>query len=402
MVMKRKTKDRLLNGITYVSAFIAVSVLAMILIYLLKTGISSINWHLISSNYAVSTMNAQVTELSDETFDCSNYAESACSSRYGVVFSDSTNVNKKAIIQVESIDLDSPLLNMQSLIAGDNNKTVSLSEGSSIASLYYLDNEGNQQFLSKEKMKDAATLVSYLDDPNNTLTSISYQTMGGGIRGSIVVTFMLIIISMCFAIPVGILAAIYLNEYAPKNKFSALIRQGINTLTGIPSIIYGLMGVTVLFPITALMGAKSTSVLLGGMTLAIILLPTIIANTEEALKTVPQALKDGSLSLGATKTQTIIKVVLPCALNGILTGVLLGIGRVIGESAALVYTTSTVIVDNPSFLSQGTSLSLMIYSIMSGEQPNYQLASAISLIILALVLVINLCVKTMIKRYQVR
>ena len=102
-------------------------------------------------------MNAQVTELSDETFDCSNYAESACSSRYGVVFSDSTNVNKKAIIQVESIDLDSPLLNMQSLIAGDNNKTVSLSEGSSIASLYYLDNEGNQQFLSKEKMKDAAT-----------------------------------------------------------------------------------------------------------------------------------------------------------------------------------------------------------------------------------------------------
>ena len=284
--MKRKTKDRLLNGITHVSAFIAVSVLAMILIYLLKTGISSINWHLISSNYAVSSMNAQVTELSDETFDCSNYAESACSSRYGVVFSDSTNVNKKAIIQVESIDLDSPLLNMQSLIAGDNNKTVSLSEGSSIASLYYLDNEGNQQFLSKEKMKDAATLVSYLDDPSNTLTSISYQTMGGGIRGSIVVTFMLIIISMCFAIPVGILAAIYLNEYAPKNKFSALIRQGINTLTGIPSIIYGLMGVTVLFPITALMGAKSTSVLLGGMTLAIILLPTIIANTEEALKTV--------------------------------------------------------------------------------------------------------------------
>lgn len=399
--MKRKTKDKLLSGITYLSAFISVLVLGFILVYLVNKGVSSINWHLLSSDYAVTTMNAQVEPFEEQTFDCGN-SDGFCSTRYGISIKDTVDVHKKKIIQIDYVAANSPLLNMTSLIAGQENKSVSLEEGASVASLYYLDKDGTQQFLSKQKMKDAATLVSFLDDPSNDLVSISYQTLGGGIRGSFVVTLMLIGISLAFALPIGILAAIYLNEYAKTNKTTQLIRQGIDTLTGIPSIIYGLMGVSVLFPITALVGAKSTSILLGGLTLAIILLPTIIANTEEALKTVPQSLKDGSLSLGATKTQTTLKVVLPCALNGILTGVLLGIGRVIGESAALVYTTSTVIVDNPTLLSQGTSLSLMIYSIMSGEQPNYELAAAISLIILVFVLVINIAVKAIVKRYQVR
>ncbi|MPM87741.1 Phosphate transport system permease protein PstA [bioreactor metagenome] len=159
------------------------------------------------------------------------------------------------------------------------------------------------------------------------------------------------------------------------------------------------MGVTVLFPITQLLGATTTSILLGGLTMSIILLPTIIKSTEEALIVVPQSLRDGSLSLGATKSQTIFKVVLPCAINGILTGILLSIGRVIGESAALIYTMGTFINDSPSLLSQGTSLSVMIWSFMSGEQPNFQLASAISIIILIIVLVLNFVVKAIAKRF---
>ena len=119
----------------------------------------------------------------------------------------------------------------------------------------------------------------------------------------------------------------------------------------------------------------------------------IIKSVEEALIVVPQSLQDASLSLGATKAQTILKVVLPCCINGILTGVLLSIGRVIGESAALIYTMGTFISDNPTINGSATSLSLMIWSFMSSEQPNFELACAISIIILAIVLVLNIIVK---------
>ena len=144
----------------------------------------------------------------------------------------------------------------------------------------------------------------------------------------------------------------------------------------------------------------TTSILLGGLTMSIILLPTIIRSTEEALLVVPQHLRDASLSVGANQSQTIFKIVLPCAVPGILTGVLLGIGRVIGESAALIYTMGTFINDSPTLLSQGTSLAVQIWSIMSGEQPNYELACAISIIILFFVLILNFAVKIISKRFS--
>ena len=202
------------------------------------------------------------------------------------------------------------------------------------------------------------------------------------------------------ALPIGIASAVYLNEYAKKSKFNMLLRSGIETLTGVPSIVFGLMGVTVLFPVTQVFGATTTSILLGGLTMAIILLPTIIRSTEEALLVVPQHLRDASLSVGANQSQTIFKIVLPCAVPGILTGVLLGIGRVIGESAALIYTMGTFINDSPTLLSQGTSLAVQIWSIMSGEQPNYELACAISIIILVFVLILNFAVKVISKRFS--
>ena len=220
------------------------------------------------------------------------------------------------------------------------------------------------------------------------------------ISGSIISTVYLLLVSMVIALPIGIASAVYLNEYAKKSKFNMLLRSGIETLTGVPSIVFGLMGVTVLFPVTQVFGATTTSILLGGLTMAIILLPTIIRSTEEALLVVPQHLRDASLSVGANQSQTIFKIVLPCAVPGILTGVLLGIGRVIGESAALIYTMGTFINDSPTLLSQGTSLAVQIWSIMSGEQPNYELACAISIIILVFVLILNFAVKVISKRFS--
>lgn len=397
--MSRKVKDNILNALTYISSALSVFVLGAIVIFLINQGLSSINWHLLSGNYQVSSENAAVVETANEAGYGSYDGEGYYSTRYGIAFNDIVTSHKDKEIQVVYIDSESNLLNMESLIAGQDGKKVSISEGSVISNMYYMDENGSKQFLSKGMMKDAQNLVTILDTKAESLVSINYQTLGGGIRGSIIVTLYLIIISLLISLPIGICSAIYLHEYAKKNKLNQLIRAGIDTLTGVPSIIYGLMGVTVLFPVTQLFGATSTSILLGGLTLAIILLPTIIRNTEEALMVVPQSLRDGSLSLGATKSQTIFKVVLPCAINGILTGVLLGIGRVIGESAALVYTTSTVITDYPKLLGQGTSLSLMIWSIMSGEQPNYELASAISLIILVVVFIINISVKLIAKRF---
>ena len=395
--MSRYVKDNILKVLTCLASAISVFVLGAIIVYLVSHGASLINIHLLTSDYNADTENAGVVETykyTEPSMHDGNY-----SSVWGIAFEDVITSHKAKEIAVTYVDPNSPFANLYSMVAGKDNASVTLEEGSVVKNIYYMDANGEKVFLNKGKMVDAKTLVSILDSEAESIVSINYQTLGGGIKGSIIVTLYLIAISLLISLPIGIASAIYLHEYASKNKFNSLIRQGIDTLTGVPSIVYGLMGVTVLFPVTQLMGANSTSVLLGGLTMAIILLPTIIRSTEEALIVVPQSLRDGSLSLGATKSQTIFKVVLPCAINGILTGVLLGIGRVIGESAALVYTTSTVINDNPTILSQGTSLSLMIWSIMSGEQPNFELASAISLIILIIVFLINAVVKYVGKKF---
>ncbi len=397
--MNRLVKDNILKGITYVASALSVIVLAAILWYLVSNGLSLISGDLITGDYYATTENAAIspdysyTEMETQEYSGKGYY----SKKWGIALEDITTAHNDEEISVVYVDPNSPFTHMNSLVAGEDGMELSLSSGSAVQNIYYEDQNGETVFLSRVQMKDAENTIKTLEEAEG-IVSINYESIGGGIRGSIFATLYLILISLLISLPIGIASAIYLHEYATKNKINSLIRQGIDTLTGVPSIVYGLMGVTVLFPVTQLVGATSTSILLGGLTLAIMLLPTIIRSTEEALIVVPKSLRDGSLSLGATKSQTIFKVVLPCAVNGILTGVLLGIGRVIGESAALVYTTSTVISDNPSILSQGTSLSLMIWSIMSGEQPNYELASAISLIILVIVFAINIIVKIIGKR----
>ncbi|MBZ0266319.1 phosphate ABC transporter permease PstA [bacterium] len=156
----------------------------------------------------------------------------------------------------------------------------------------------------------------------------------GGIFPAIVGTLYLVLGSVVVALPLGILSAVYLNEYARKNRFTELVRLAIVTLAGVPSIVFGLFGLG-LFVIFLKFDA---SILAGSLTLACMMLPTIIVSSEEALKAVPQALRDGSLALGATKWQTITKNVLPYAVPGMLTGSILGVGRVAGETAPILLT----------------------------------------------------------------
>ncbi len=156
----------------------------------------------------------------------------------------------------------------------------------------------------------------------------------GGIMPAIVGTLLLMAGTLVFAVPVGVLAAVYLTEYAHKNALTRLIRLAIVNLAGVPSIVYGLFG----FGVFVLLLHFGKCILAGSMTLALMVLPVVITASEEALLTVPQLFRDGSLALGATKWQTIWRIVLPNSAAGIITGIILAVGRAIGETAPIMFT----------------------------------------------------------------
>ena len=398
---KRRFYDGILQALTYLSSGISVLVLAALFVFIFSRGWSSINMDLLTNNYWSENYNVEpVSEVADTTFErpADLSEEAYFSEKWGVAFVDHVNAHKEEMILVEYIDENSPLYAMSDVSIRSNPQDFTMQVGMQVSRLSYTNEQGDTQLagIGGQTAQDVAQAL----DQATSVNSMFIQTTGGGIRGSIISTCYLLLVSLVIAIPVGVASAIYLNEYARKSKFNMMLRSGIETLTGVPSIVFGLMGVTVLFPVTQLFGATTTSILLGGLTMSIILLPTIIRSTEEALLVVPQHLRDASLSVGANQSQTIFKIVLPCAVPGILTGVLLGIGRVIGESAALIYTMGTFINDSPTLLSQGTSLAVQIWSIMSGEQPNYELACAISIIILFFVLILNFAGKIISKRFS--
>lgn len=398
---KRRFYDGILQALTYLSSGISVLVLVALFVFIFSRGWSSINMDLLTNNYWSENYNVEpVSEVADTTFErpADLSEEAYFSEKWGVAFVDHVNAHKEEMILVEYIDENSPLYAMSDVSIRSNPQDFTMQIGMQVSRLSYTNEQGDTQLagIGGQMAQDVAQAL----DQATSVNSMFIQTTGGGIRGSIISTCYLLLVSLVIAIPVGVASAIYLNEYARKSKFNMMLRSGIETLTGVPSIVFGLMGVTVLFPVTQLFGATTTSILLGGLTMSIILLPTIIRSTEEALLVVPQHLRDASLSVGANQSQTIFKIVLPCAVPGILTGVLLGIGRVIGESAALIYTMGTFINDSPTLLSQGTSLAVQIWSIMSGEQPNYELACAISIIILFFVLILNFAVKIISKRFS--
>lgn len=186
---------------------------------------------------------------------------------------------------------------------------------------------------------------------------------------SIVTTIEMIVISLAVAVPIGVFCAIYLTEYAKRgNKAVKVIRLAVDTLAGIPSIVYGLFGM-ILF--VNILGFRA-SVLSGICTISIMILPVIISSSEEAIKSVPDMYREGSLGLGASRLRTVFKIVLPTAMPGILSGVILAIGRIIGESAALIFTSGTNVLKNPTlnlFASQRT-LAIHMYMLASEGLPH--------------------------------
>ena len=213
-----------------------------------------------------------------------------------------------------------------------------------------------------------------------------------GILPNILNTLYIILFTLLIALPLGVGAAVYLTEYATNKRLIAVVAVATATLAGIPSIIYGLVGM--LF-FAQMLGFK-TSLLSGGCTLVVMILPTIIRTTQESLKTVPQSYREGALGLGATKWHMIRTIVLPSSLNGIITGCILSIGRIVGESAALLFTAGvgTVVADNiiKAFSRSGGTLSVALYMYVS-ERGEFDIGFAIAAILMLLVLLINAAAK---------
>ncbi len=232
----------------------------------------------------------------------------------------------------------------------------------------------------------------------------SSEALTAGVRTALLGSLWTILITILFAFPVGVGAAIYLEEYASDNRFNRIIRTNINNLAGVPSIVYGILGLAIfvrgLEPITSgsvfgfsdLTTANGRTVLSAGLTLGLLVLPIIIINAQEALRSVPQSLRKASYGLGATKWQTVWYHVLPNAMPGILTGTILAISRAIGETAPLVVVgASTAISFDPeTIFSKFTTLPIQIYQWTARPQAEFRsLAAATILVLLVLLLTLN-------------
>ena len=220
-----------------------------------------------------------------------------------------------------------------------------------------------------------------------------------GILGNIINTIYIIVITLIIAAPIGIGSALYLNEYAKPGKLVRTIEFTTEILSGIPSIIFGLFGM-VFFGMTLKLGY---SVLTGSFTLTLMVLPLITRNTQEALKTVPDSYRSGALGIGATKWYMIRTILLPSAAPGILTGVILSIGRIVGESAALLFTAGSGFqlpknLFGKLFESSGT-LTIQLY--LSMQKAKYDQAFGIAVVLLIIVLVINLLTRFLTNRFDV-
>lgn len=218
-----------------------------------------------------------------------------------------------------------------------------------------------------------------------SLFSLTYTSENASLMPALINTIAMTFLSLVIAVPFGIFSAIFLVEYAGRgNKFVEIIRLTTETLSGIPSIVYGLFGM--LFFVTAC--GWGFSLLAGAFTLSIMILPLIMRTTEEALKSVPDSFREGSFGLGAGKLRTVFRIVLPSTVPGILAGIILAVGRIVGETAALIYTAGTVADVPNSVMGSGRTLAVHMYNLAS-EGLYMDQAYATAVILLLLVVGIN-------------
>lgn len=231
----------------------------------------------------------------------------------------------------------------------------------------------------------AYILIQGIPHLNADLFALHYNTDNQSLVPALINTVIITLLSLLIAVPIGIFSAVFLVEYSGRgNKFVDLVRMTTETLQGIPSIIYGLFGM--LFFVNRL--KMDYSIIAGALTLSIMILPLIMRTTEEALKAVPDLYREGSYGLGAGKLRTVFRIVIPAALPGIMAGIILAIGRIVGETAALIYTAGTMAKVPSSIFGSGRTLAIHMY-LLSNEGLYMNQAYATAVVLLVLVVGIN-------------
>lgn len=390
----RKFKDTSKDVFAYIFSSFGVLVLGFIFFFVISNG-----WHMLSIDFITSDYNITATTVSYEenieknTFIDPNIADTYFSSTWGVSLEDGYDNNKEEMVFIIYIDKDSPFNKMTNI--SDNSK-FSISLGYTLSSAALVS--GDEIIVISSK--DGAESMKNKLDKSTSIRSMVVTTTGGGIRGSLLSTLTLVGMTLLFALPLGIGASVYLSLLVKNKKIKGVLLTLIDLAGGIPTIIYGLASAIIFIPLLNGIGlTDGGSLLSGSLTMAILLLPTIIKTTIEAIKTVPSSYESASLALGANKTQTIFKVILPNALPGILTAILLAIGRIIGESAALIYAVGTGIKDKIILTESSATLALHIWSLCAGENPNYDAACGVAIIILFIDLILNVIVKLISHRF---
>lgn len=388
-----KMHDKILNTLTYVFSSFELIILILILFFIFSNGFKGFSFKMLISDYYETPYFASCTKSNDTEFNLVNQENVYYSTKWGVGLKESKDFSNNETVEIVYIDNLSPLKNAKSI---SNNTHIEISIGQIIKRIQLVNQDGSISILTtKDK---AQNMVKALDN-SVAINEIYYSTIGGGIRGSLITTFYLIILTLIIALPLGIMAAIYLSQYAPNNKFTSIIRSLIDMTSGIPSIIFGLIGMIVFIPfVNSISNQSGGSIVSGALTLSIMLLPIIIRTTEESINAIPSSYKMASLGLGASYVQTMFKIIIPSALPGIITSIFLSIGRIIGESAALIFAIGTAIKDNISIFGSSTSLAVHIWTSISGDNPNLEHACAISIIILIVVLFLNIIVKLLSKK----
>jgi len=259
-----------------------------------------------------------------------------------------------------------------------------------------LEGVGSERINYDTNWNEIAELFS-----GNTQFTFRIRQLGGGIFPMIISTLILILTTLAIATPISLLAAIYMVEYAKQGRIVNTVRFAVEILAGLPSVVHGLFGMLFFSNILGL----GWSMLSGALTMTILLMPIMIRSTEEALKTVPNSYREASLGLGANKIQTIRKVILPSALPGITVGIILSIGRIVGESAALLFTVGTFArmpinpaTGNISIFESGATMTLRAF-IEVQEHGNIEMAAAIGIVILVIVFTLNMFSKLITRKF---
>ncbi len=371
-------KDRFVYGLIGLATSITVGILIFIIGFIFYKGIPHIDLHFLTADYDNDTEYVQVVPMENYTVN-----------QLGITLDIEEHDGRERFV-IQDIEAGSGMNN--AIVRGvSEDKKSYIDTPFDVKKGFYVESIGTTK-LEGLTVEEANNVIN---DASASIMRVKVVKPGGGIIPMLVTTLYMIMLSLVVAGPIGIFAAIYLVEYAKPGRLVRLIRFGTESLAGIPSIIYGLFGM--LFFVNFL--HFGYSLLSGAMTVSIILLPVIIRQTEESLKAVPMSYREGSLGLGVTKIQTIRKVVLPSAVPGIVVAVILSVGRIVGESAAIFLTAGTAARIPGSFFESGATLTVKAYTVAK-EEGNIEMACAIGTVIVVLVIVINFSSKFISTRFM--